>query len=331
VALFSKPGLFFNIAQPDKTHSMNTHKPHTGLTRRGFLSKSAQCTMAAAALPLMPGFAVAPGPRVRPAYKKSLKIGMVQEPLSVTDKFKLLKDLGFDGVEMDSPADMDWKAVRKASESTGLAIPGVVNSMHWKMPLSDPDPAVRKACVESMQVALRDCNYLGGTTVLLVPGVVNAKISYAEAWKRSQDAIRELLPFAREAGVKIAIENVWNNFLISPLEAARYIDELASEQVGWYFDVGNILRYGWPEHWIRTLGKRILKVDVKEFSRKKQDGEGLSKGFDVPLLEGDCNWPVVMQAFREIGYEGWFSAEVPGGDRKVLADISQRMDRIFAS
>jgi hexulose-6-phosphate isomerase len=124
---------------------------------------------------------------------------------------------------------------------------------------------------------------------------------------------------------------VWNNFLLSPIEFARYIDEFESPWVGAYFDVGNIVRYGWPEHWIRTLGKRILKLDIKEFSRAKADDEGTRKGFKVELLEGDCDWPAVMAALREIGYEGWGSAEVPGGGPDRLREISQRMDRIFAS
>jgi len=140
-----------------------------------------------------------------------------------------------------------------------------------------------------------------------------------------------LIPYAEETGIKIAIENVWNNFLISPLEAARYIDELDSEMVGWYFDVGNIVRYGWPEQWIRILDKRIMKLDVKEYSRKKQSEEGIWKGFDVELMEGDCNWPAVMEALDDIGYNGWASAEVPGGDRKRLEDISKRMQKIFKS
>lgn len=264
--------------------------------------------------------------------KKSLKFGMVKEDLSVMDKFKLLKDLGFHGVELDSPNDLDKKEILAARDKTGLEIPGTINSFHWKSPISDPDPKVRAKCVESMKVALRDTKEYGGTTVLLVAGVVNDKVSYDEAYKRSQEEIRKMLPVAEETGVKIAIENVWNNFLISPMEAARYIDEFESDMIGWYFDVGNIIRYGWPEQWIKILGDRVLKVDIKEYSRKKQQEEGIWKGFDVKLNDGDCNWPVVMDALEEINYSGgWGSAEVPGGDRKRLQDISERMDKIFSS
>ncbi|MDX2248341.1 MAG: sugar phosphate isomerase/epimerase family protein [Bacteroidia bacterium] len=267
----------------------------------------------------------------RPLIKKSLKFGMVEEDISLMDKFKLLKDLGFDGVEMDSPNDLDRKEILKARDKTGLEIPGVVNSLHWKMPLSDPDPAVRAQCVESMKTALRDCKAYGGTTVLLVPAVVNQKISYADAYQRSQEEIRKILPVAEETGVKIALENVWNNFLLSPMEAARYIDEFNNPIIGWYFDVGNIVRYGWPEHWIKTLGHRIMKIDVKEYSREKERNQGIWEGFKVELTEGDCNWPAVNQALREIGYKGWGSAEVPGGDRKRLQQISELMDKAYAS
>ena len=116
------------------------------------------------------------------------------------------------------------------------------------------------------------------------------------------------------------------------MEAARYIDEFESDMIGWYFDVGNIIRYGWPEQWINILNKRIRKLDIKEYSRKKQQEEGIWKGFDVKLNDGDCNWPVVMDALEKIHYSGgWGSAEVPGGDRKRLQDISERMDKIFKS
>lgn len=264
--------------------------------------------------------------------KKSLKFGMVKENLSVMDKFKLLKDLGFHGVELDSPNDLNKKEILEARDKTGLLIPGTVNSFHWKSPLSDPDPKVRAACVESMKTSLRDTKEYGGNTVLLVPGVVSEKVSYDDAYRRSQEEIKKLLPIAEETGVKIAIENVWNNFLISPMEAARYIDEFESDMIGWYFDVGNIVRYAWPEQWIKILDKRILKLDIKEYSRKKQQEEGIWAGFDVKLNDGDCNWPVVMNALESINYSGgWGSAEVPGGDRKRLQDISDRMDKIFNS
>jgi len=296
--------------------------------RRAFLKYSAGTAFALS----LPFATEAAGPaKTAPLTKKSLKYGMIKEELSVLDKFQLVKDLGFDGVELDSPNELQRSEILEARDKTGLAIPGVVNSLHWKAPLSDPDPAVRAQCVESMKMALRECKRYGGTTVLLVPAVVNERISYEAAYVRSQEEIRKLLPVAEETGVKIALENVWNNFLLSPLEAARYVDEFESPMIGWYFDVGNVVRYGWPEHWIRTLGSRILKVDIKEYSREKQQEEGIWKGFQVELTEGDCNWPEVNKALAEIGYSGWGSAEVPGGDRHRLQRISELMDKLYAA
>jgi L-ribulose-5-phosphate 3-epimerase len=306
---------------------------HTQPDRRDFL-KTAGAAVAAAGVAQMGafGFAADKAPATKTAgMKKAVKYGMIQAGDTVKEKFQLLKDLGFDGVEMDSPSKLDRDEVLRARDEVGLPIHGVVDSVHWRDTLSHPDPAVRQRGLEGLQTALRDSKYYGGTTVLLVPAVVNKEVSYADAYTRSQAEIRKALPLANELGIKIALENVWNNFLLSPLEEARYIDELDSPMVGAYFDVGNVLRYGWPEHWITTLGKRILKLDIKEFSRKKQNDEGLGKGFDVELLEGDCDWPAVMAALRQIGYSGWATAEIPGGGRDRLAAIAQRMDRIFAS
>lgn len=280
----------------------------------------------AGAISMFPGLSFT---QAQPLNKKSLKFGMIQEELSLLDKFKLVKELGFDGVELDSPHQLDEAEILEAKEVTGIAIPGLVNSYHWKKPLSDPDPEIRSECTNSMIEALHMCKRYGGTTVLLVPAVVNEKVSYDQAWERSTEEIKKILPTAHETGIKIAIENVWNNFLLSPMEAARYIDQFDDSMIGWYFDVGNIVRYGWPDQWIKILGKRILKIDVKEYSRKKQSDEGIWEGFKVELGDGDSDWHKVNQALSEIGYSGWGSAEVPGGDRKRLRDISDRMDRIF--
>ncbi len=263
--------------------------------------------------------------------KKSLKIGMAGVGSSLLEKFQILKDIGFDGVELDSPNNLDRDEILNAKNSTGLAIPGVVDSAHWSKPFSHPDSNVRAEGRQALETALHDAKAYGATTVLLVPAVVNKEVSYADAYKRSQAEIRKVLPLAEELNVKIAIENVWNQFLLSPLEAARYIDEFESDYIGWYFDVGNIINYGWPEHWIKILDKRILKLDIKEYSRKKRDAEGLWEGFKVKLLEGDCDWPAVMKALDEIGYSGWASAEVRGGGEERLRDIAERMDKIFVS
>ena len=265
-----------------------------------------------------------------PLNKKSLKYGMIKEDISILEKFKLVKSLGFDGVEMDSPNDLDDKEIVAARDEAGIIIPGVVNSKHWRSPLSHPDIAVREECTASMIDAFHKCKLYGGSTVLLVPAVVNDEVRYDEAWERSTAEIKKMLPVAKETGIKIAIENVWNNFLISPLEAARYIDQFDSDMIGWYMDIGNIVRYGWPHHWIKILGKRIIKVDIKDYSRKKQSEEGIWEGFKVKLGEGDSDWKKVNQALAEVGYNGWGSAEVSGGDRVRLKEISERMDNLYA-
>ncbi len=279
------------------------------VTRRAFLGAAVASGLCAA---LPPG---------RPRFRKAVKFDMVAGDASVMEKFRLLRALGFEGVDMPAPSGLSAGEVVAARDATGLVIHGVVDSVHWASPLSDPDPKVRAAGRSALEQALRDCKRYGGSTVLLVPAVVNQQVSYDDAWNRSRAEIAPVLPLAQDLGVRIAIENVWNNFLLSPLEAARYVDEFRSPWIGWYFDPGNVLRYGWPEQWARILGKRILKLDVKEFSRKTS--------FDVELGEGDCNWPAVCAALREIGYEGWATAEVPGGDATRLAEISKRMDRIL--
>jgi L-ribulose-5-phosphate 3-epimerase len=259
--------------------------------------------------------------------RKSLKYGMISGHHTVLERFQIAKRAGFDGVEVDSPADFKPHELFAAREATGLLIEGVVDSVHWARTLGDPDPDVRSAGRAALENAVRECQRWGGSSVLLVPAVVNKTISYADAWERSQEEIRKVLPVCAEMEVTIAFENVWNHFLLSPLEAARYVDAFESKWVGWHFDVGNVVNYGWPEQWIRILGKRIKKLDVKEFSRKKRDEEGLWKGFDVEIGDGDCDWPAVRKALDEIGYTGWAAAEVKGGDEARLKEVATRMDK----
>ncbi|MEY2429468.1 MAG: L-ribulose-5-phosphate 3-epimerase [Verrucomicrobiota bacterium] len=248
---------------------------------------------------------------------------------TVLEKMKAIKEAGFEGTEMMSHMDQD--EVLRARDETGLIIPSVCGRDHWAKPLSHPDPKVRSEGLEGLKQTLRDGKRYGASSVLLVPAVVNKEISYDDAYARSQAEIRKAIPLAEELGVKIAIENVWNQFLLSPLEAARYVDELNSPAVGWHFDVGNVLNIGWPEQWIPVLGKRIQKLHIKEFSRKKRDTQGLYKGFDVPLGEGDNRWAVIMKALDKIGYRGWGIAEQGGaGSPEGLRDISDRMAKIFA-
>lgn len=271
--------------------------------------------------------------------KDSLKKGYMlstfpsREEYTVLEQFSMLKAAGFDGVE--PPSGMDRSEVLEAKERYGLEIPSVVVSTHWNSPLSSPDAAVRKEGLAGLETALYDAYEFGASTILLVPGVVNSDVSYEDVYKRSQKQIRKMLPLAEELEITIAIENVWNHFLLSPLEAARYVDEFESAWIGWYFDIGNIMNYGWPSHWIEVLSERIAMVHIKEFSRQKRDEEGLWNGFRVNYLEGDNNWPKIMQTLKKTGYGGYAVAEPAYRPENVSADkylkeyISDRMDQIF--
>ena len=293
------------------------------ISRRSFLYVSGAC-LAAGTTASSPQARVAALPDRAPGagFTKAVKLNMVRGQMPLRDKFQLLVDLGYDGVELDSPNRFDREEVLAARLETGLTIHGVVDSVHWSDTLSDPDPEVRARGVAGLETALDDAAAYGATTALLVPAVVNARVSYVDAWERSQAEIRKVLPKAEALGVKIALENVWNNFLLSGVEFAHYIDQFESDWIGCYFDAGNMVKYGWPVHWVEALGPRILKVDVKDFTRESRN----SKGDWSPINEGDTDWPAVVAALEKVGYQGWFTAEVSGGDRARLQDVAARMD-----
>ena len=248
-----------------------------------------------------------------PRIKKAVKFHMIKEEMSVLDKFKLLKDVGLDGTEIHVTSKADRNEVRRAIDRTGVVVHGFLNS-------DKPD----------LIHAIDSAKYYGGSSVLVVAGRVDASHSYDEVYRQQQSRIRKALPYAEKHKIKLLIENVWNGFLLSPLEMSRFIDELESPAVGAYFDVGNVVRFGWPDHWIRILGKRIAKLDIKEYSRAKQMNDGLRKGFEVEIGEGDCDWPAVRKALKEIGYtSGWATAEVSGGDRDRIAEIAKRMNDVL--
>jgi hexulose-6-phosphate isomerase len=304
-------------------------------TRRDFLKKSA---LAGGVLGAMPAITLPSASRAADSVKKRpIKKGIMWDPLggnmSVTEKFKLIAQAGFDGVEV--PSGMKQEEFLKGRDASGLTIASVVDSVHWHKTLGDPDPEVRAAGLEGLKTSLRDCKAYGATSVLLVPAVVNERVSYDQAYTRSQTEIKKALGLAEDLGVRIAIENVWNQFHLSPMEAAAYIDQFQSPAMSWHFDIGNVINIGWPEQWIRILGGRIHKLHIKEFSRKKRNEEGLWKGFEVEYLEGDNNWPEVMKALDEIGYKGWGTAEPAYSPKGVdaptrLAQVSRKLDAIFA-
>lgn len=296
--------------------------------RRRFLQASACAGVAAAAL--TPS-ALAAESTPKP-FKKAVKIGMAQVGKTLKEKFQILKDLGFDGIELNSPNGPKPDEVATAKAATGLDVHGVVDSVHWKQTLSSADPQVRAQGRRGLETALRDAKAYGATSVLLVPAVVKDEVTYEQAWERSIAEIRKTLELADDLKIKILLENVWNNFLTSPKETARYIDELNSDQVGAYFDVGNAVRYSPPAEWVKVLGKRIVKLDIKEYSNSKAKKENNPyRGFQVELLEGECDWPKVMKELRKLKFAGWGTAEIPGGGKERLTEIASRMNRIFAS
>ncbi len=299
-------------------------------SRREFLARTAAAAAATVLAPASaaPANAIGDAPPQKHRLRKAVMFGTVGVPGSVLEKFRAVKDAGFDGVEPNGGMNQD--EVVRALEETGLEAASVCCHTHWNHPLSDPDPSTRAAGLEGLRQSLRDAKRYGAGSVLLVPAVVKEEVSYATAWDRSVEEIRKAVPLAEELGVSISIENVWNNFLLSPLEAARYVDQFNSPNVGWHFDVGNIINYGWPEHWIPVLGKRIRRIHLKEFSREKADKEGRGAGFGVEFLKGSNNWPKIMKAFADAGYSGWAISEQWGADSpEGLRKLSNEIDRIL--
>jgi len=247
--------------------------------------------------------------------KKALGWEMIQENLPAEDKFRLAKDAGFDGVEVnsrllkkDAPAPEE---LARASEKASIPIHGVSGS-------SQAD----------LKAILDEAAIYGATSILHVVRT-DPNISYMEKYRSSQQAIREAIPHAEQKRIPILVENVWATFLIEPLTMARYIDELGSPYAQSYFDVGNVMRWGVPQHWIEVLGKRIVKIHVKEYSLKTAMSQGMSKGFDFPMGQGDIQWNRVREELGKIGFRGWATAEVRGGDRRRLAEISEEMNKIL--
>jgi hexulose-6-phosphate isomerase len=293
------------------------------MNRRDFMKTAAVATAAASALCVATSATAA---EAYPKFSKAVVIDMLPKELPLPEKLALAKRCGFDGVEghpIANPADA--QALADAAKAAGIRVHSIMYG-GWDAPFSSPDPKVIDTGLKGMETALRTAKAVGADTVLLVPAVVNENTRYADAYTRSQEHIKKLIPVAQELGVVIAIEEVWNNFLLSPLEFARYVDEFQSPWVRAYFDVGNVVKFAWPQDWIRTLGDRIVKVHVKDYKKEVKPGESNWKN----LRDGDVNWPEVRKAFAEVGYKGWITAEIDGGDEAYLTDVAQRMDKISA-
>jgi hexulose-6-phosphate isomerase len=296
------------------------------MNRRAFLEMTAAASAASAFAALKPRPVMAAG--ADGGLKKAVYVSMLPKELGYADKFKLAVDVGFQGIEIGTISDAAVAAeIKEAAARTGLRIHSVMNADHWRFPLSSADPEVVNKSVAGMETSLGNAKLWGADAVLLVPAVVNPETSYTDAWTRSQKVIKErILPLAQELKVVVGMEEVWNKFLISPLEMARYVDEFASPWVKAYLDVGNMLFYGYPQDWIRTLGSRIVRVHVKDF--KLDRGKGQFSWTN--LGDGDVDWPAVRTALADAKYEGWVTAEISGGDAAYLKDVAVRLDRIFA-
>jgi L-ribulose-5-phosphate 3-epimerase len=256
--------------------------------------------------------------------KKGLVWDMLPQKLSVAERMKLARACGFDVVQAPTtPDEREAAELKKAAEDAGIRIDSVMNMAHWKYPLSSGDKAVVTKSEEGMWASLQNAKLWGSDAVLLVPAVVNPETTYADAWLRSQREIEKMLPVAEELKVVIAVEEVWNKFLLSPLEMVEYIDDFQSPWLKAWFDVGNVVLYGYPQDWIHALDKRIYKVHVKDFKRKENGYAWVNLG------DGDVDWGAVRQAFADVGYAGSVIAELDGGDETYLKDVNKRMDRLL--
>jgi hexulose-6-phosphate isomerase len=252
---------------------------------------------------------------------------MVQVPGTLTEKFMAVKAAGFDGIELNAPG-MNVEETKQAIAESGLPVDGTVNSTHWDIRHTNADAAVRAKALESLQTAIRDTHAVGGHSVLLVVGK-GSDGPEAEIWKRSIENISLAVPLAAQLGVQIVIENVWNQFLYdhagdhtqTAAKFVAYVDELNSPWVGMQFDIGNHWKYVSMGVWIRELGKRVMKLDIKGYSRANNEWARIS--------EGDIDYVDVRNALREINFYGWVAAEVGGGDAAELKHIAEEMDMVF--
>ena len=244
-------------------------------------------------------------PEFRGRIYKSVKYGGKVN----LDRLKKLKDLGFDGVEGSAPG-MDLAGLKKACSEVELPMHGVVYNKHWKMRLSSPNEQVRDMGRKGLEDAIRESKAVGGSSVLLVPGAVKGKDeTHDQVWERSITEIRKVLPLASHLGIRVLIETVWNGFCYKPEQFRDYLDAIDNPWVGAYYDIGNMQKFAPSHEWIRVLGSRIVKLDVKDW--------GVKNGF-CPLGKGDVDWMQVRRELSNIEFSGWVTREGgDGGDDKT--------------
>ena len=292
-------------------------------TRRSFVAASAALAVASTALPRLQAAEITHLTKPR-RLLKTLKVGMVNVPGDLTAKFAAVRAAGYDGIELDSPG-IDVEATKKAIAATGLVVDGSVCSTHWGVRHTSPDAAVRAKALEDLKTAITQTHAVGGHTVLLVVGK-GEDGPEAEIWPRSIENIKQALPLAAQLGMTIAIENVWNQFLYehngpnnqTADKFVKYVDEFNSPWVGMQFDIGNHWKYGNPAEWIRTLGHRVVKLDIKGVARANDKLADITKD-DIP-------WADVRKALDDINFYGWVAAEVSGGDGERLKTVAQQID-----
>lgn len=231
-------------------------------------------------------------------------------------RLRRLKELGFDGVEGSAPG-MDIAGLRKACAEVGLPMHGVVYNKHWKQRLSSPNEATREASRKGLEEAIRESKAVGGSSVLLVPGKVSGpNETHQHVWDRSISEIRKVIPLASKLGIHVLIETVWNGFCYKPEQFRDYIDEINSPWVQAYYDIGNMQKFAPSHEWIRILGKRCLKYDVKDWGKKN--------GF-CPLGQGDVDWKKVREELATIEFTGWVTREGSDGDDDKTAKLMDEL------
>lgn len=298
------------------------------MTHKSFSRRSFTASLSAGLIPFTFPEAFAQEAALKGRIKKTLKIGMVRVGKTMEEKLLAAKEAGFQGVEVSAPG-FDVEEAKKAVAATGIPIDGSVCAEHWNIRHTDASPEIRAKALENLKGALRDTKAVGGDTVLLVVG--HGKDGpEEEIWKRSIENIQQAVPLAEELGMIIAIENVWNHFCYDHSggsdqtadKFAKYCDDFNSPHVAMQFDIGNHWKYGDTGEWLRTLGhKRVAKLDIKGFSRAKNEF--------TKIGEGDLDWAGVRQALIDIDFNGWCAAEVGGGDLDRLKEVSANMDRVL--
>jgi hexulose-6-phosphate isomerase len=267
--------------------------------------------------------------------KKGICDGCIDEGTTFEEKLAAARRAGYDGVELTigpaAPAPlhlgMDRAAVEGVRDTVaraGLEITSLMGAVLRENPVLSPDPAVRRRAVTNFAGALERAGWLGLSTVLMHPGQLQPEQRYDQAWEGTVEVLRALIPACERTGVGIGLENVWNKFLLAPTEMRQILDEVNHPLVGCYLDTANMLLYGYAEHWVPIVGRKIRRVHVKDFKR----GSGFCQ-----LLEGDCNYPAVMRELRAIGYDDYLTSEVSKGERgpgQTMADTAARIDRIMA-